>query len=171
MWIFAYGSLIFRPGFAYLERRRAFVGGFVRRLYQGSPDHRGVPGAPGRVATILPEAGAWCGGAAYRVDPAEAGAILAYLDHREQAGFARAALALHDAPSAAPFAEGTTWLAGADNPHFLGPLPEEAIAAEVCARRGPSGENADYVLGLADALSALGIDDAHVAAVARLLRS
>lgn len=167
VWIFAYGSLIFRPDFAFLERRRAFVTGWGRRFWQGSPDHRGVPEAPGRVATLLPIAEDVCGGCAYRVDPDAAAEILAALDLREQAGFERRRLPLRDAPERAPFAEGITWVAGADNAHFLGPLPEREIAAYVRARRGPSGENADYVLRLAAALRELDIDDAHVAAVAR----
>ncbi|MBX3196952.1 MAG: gamma-glutamylcyclotransferase [Labilithrix sp.] len=170
MWIFAYGSLIFRPSFPFVERRRAFVTGWARRFWQGSPDHRGVPGAPGRVATLVPSAAAPCGGCGYRVDPAEADAILAALDVREQAGFERRLLALHDRPDGAPFAEGVTWVAGAANAHFLGPLPEREIAAYVRERRGPSGSNADYVLRLHEALRELGVADAHVEEIAHHLR-
>ncbi|MBX3212619.1 MAG: gamma-glutamylcyclotransferase [Labilithrix sp.] len=170
MWIFAYGSLIFRPSFRFVERRRAFVRGWARRFWQGSPDHRGVPGAPGRVVTLVPSVDEPCGGCAYRVDAAEADAILAVLDVREQAGFERHLLALHDRPDEPPFAEGVTWVAGAANAHFLGPLPEREIADYVRARRGPSGTNADYVLCLREALSELGVDDAHVEAIARHLR-
>jgi len=68
MWIFAYGSLIFRPAFPFVERRRAFVRGWMRRFWQGSPDHRGVPDAPGRVVTLLPSEAETCGGCAYRIE-------------------------------------------------------------------------------------------------------
>jgi len=171
VWIFAYGSLIFRPGFAFVERRRAFVRGWARRFWQGSPDHRGVPGAPGRVVTLLPRAEEICGGAAYRVDVAWADRILAALDLREQAGFVRTPLPLLDAPSGSTFAEGITWVAGVDNPHFLGELPEAEIAEYVRDRRGPSGANADYVLSLAEALRALDVQDPHVDAIAHALES
>jgi cation transport regulator ChaC len=171
VWIFAYGSLIFRPSFAYLERRRAFVAGYTRRFWQGSPDHRGVPEAPGRVVTLVPSEGATCGGCAYRVDAGELDAILDALDVREQAGFERTTLALADAPEAPSFGEGITWIAGASNAHYLGPLPERDLAAVIRDRRGPSGPNADYVLLLRDALRALDVHDPHVEAIASQLGS
>jgi hypothetical protein len=80
VWIFAYGSLIFRPGFAFTERRRAFVRGFARRFWQASPDHRGVPDAPGRVVTLVPAETATCGGCAYTVPAAHAAEVLDALD-------------------------------------------------------------------------------------------
>ena len=170
MWIFGYGSLIWRPSFEYLERRRAYLPGFMRRFWQGSPDHRGVPGAPGRVATLLPAPGQTCGGCAYRVDPANADAILAELDHREIAGFARLYRDVFDTEDAhAPFAEALVYVANADNPHFLGPLDEKLIAEWVSRSVGPSGPNIDYVLNLHAALCELGIADEHVKTIARYL--
>jgi glutathione-specific gamma-glutamylcyclotransferase len=169
MWIFAYGSLIFRPSFEYLERRRAFLPGWARRFWQGSPDHRGVPGAPGRVVTLVPCEGEICGGCAYRIDPASADAVLALLDAREAAGFERLHREVLDAPSGAPFAEALVYVAGATNPHFLGPLDERAIAEWVKKSEGPSGPNVDYVRRLHAALVELDIVDAHVEEIARWL--
>ena len=166
MWIFAYGSLIFRPGFPYLERRRAFVAGYARRFWQGSPDHRGVPEAPGRVVTLVPLEGASCGGCAYRIDAHDAEGILATLDAREQAGFERRVVPLLDAPDGRAFADGTTWIADRGNEHFLGPLPEPEIARVIRARRGPSGENAEYALRLLSALRDLDVVDEHVEQIA-----
>jgi glutathione-specific gamma-glutamylcyclotransferase len=171
MWLFAYGSLIFRPDFAYLERRVAWMHGYARRFWQSSPDHRGTPDAPGLVATVIASPGAWCGGCAYRVDPAARDAILSALDHREQAGFARVQAPVHDRPSRPPFAEATVYVADGSNPHFTGPLAEREIAGIMATRRGPSGENVEYALALAEALAGLGIDDPHVAEVARHLRA
>lgn len=169
MWIFAYGSLIFRPSFSHIERRRAFLPGYARRFWQGSPDHRGVPEAPGRVATLVPTPGEMCGGCAYLVAPGEAHCILDALDIREQAGFERHLLPVYDAPMGNSFAEAIVYVAREDNPHFLGPLDEPEIAAWVRRCRGPSGTNADYVLALREALRSLDIHDQHVEEIARHL--
>jgi len=170
MWIFAYGSLIFRPSFEYLERRRAYLPGWARRFWQGSPDHRGVPGAPGRVVTLVPCAGESCGGCAYRIDPARADDVLAALDARESAGFERLHRDVLDGPNGASFAEALVYVASPTNPHFLGPIGEAEIAAWVKRSEGPSGPNVDYVLQLRDALAALGVVDPHVDAIVRFLR-
>lgn len=171
MWIFAYGSLIFRPSFPFLERRAAFLPGWSRRFWQGSPDHRGVPEAPGRVVTLVPDAADVCGGCAYRIEPELAPEILALLDAREAAGFDRLHRDVLDAPSGEPFAEALVYVASASNPHFLGPLDEREIAAWVHRSHGPSGPNAEYVLLLHDALLNLGVADPHVEAVVTWLRT
>ena len=169
MWIFAYGSLIFRPSFVYLEKRRAFLPDHARRFWQGSPDHRGIPEAPGRVATLIPAPNEWCGGCVYRIDPRDAAIILAELDIREQAGFDRHQLLVHDAPNGRAFAEAIVYVAKQDNPHFLGPLEEARIAAWVRRSHGPSGPNAEYVLALHQALRNLDIHDPHVEAIVQHL--
>ena len=55
LWLFGYGSLIWRPDIEYLERRTARVHGWTRRFWQGSHDHRGVPGPASRFVEIAPD--------------------------------------------------------------------------------------------------------------------
>ena len=167
LWLFGYGSLIWRPGFAFAERCRARVDGHARRFWQGSHDHRGVPGAPGRVVTLVPSPGAVCEGMAFRVEPSRAASTLALLDHREQDGYERTRLTLQlDDGRSVP---GIAWIAAEGNASWLGDAPETAVVRQIRASAGPSGSNAEYLLALAARLDELGIVDPHVSGLARLV--
>ncbi|UXI67727.1 gamma-glutamylcyclotransferase [Tahibacter amnicola] len=163
VWVFGYGSLIYKVDFPYLERRPAHISGWHRRFWQGSHDHRGTPEAPGRVVTLVAEAGAVCVGMAYHVRPD----VFAHLDHREKNGYVRVETALHFDDGSA--SEGLVYIAAEDNEAYLGPDTEEAIARHIARACGPSGPNRDYLIGLADALRQLGADDPHVYAIERHL--
>lgn len=159
-WLFGYGSLIWRPDIAFLERRVARAHGWVRRFWQGSHDHRGVPHDPGRVVTLIPEAGSNCEGMAYLIEDAVFEHTFSYLDHREKNGYERHALSLSFRDGEVD--EGVVYIAPRDNHAFLGPAPLPEMAAQIRRCIGPSGHNADYLLELAEALRSLEIDDPHV---------
>lgn len=171
LWVFGYGSLVWRPAFPYIERCPAHILGWRRRFWQGSTDHRGVPGAPGRVVTLLPDPdpGARCHGMAYAVAAADAAGVLAQLDHREKGGYARGRLALHLGDGRV-VSDGLVYRATPDNPNYLGPAPLPDIAEQVVRSAGPSGPNPEYVLRLDDALVEMGAEDGHVSALAALVR-
>ena len=163
VWLFGYGSLIFKADFPYLERRPAHIAGWTRRFWQGSHDHRGTETAPGRVVTLVPEAGALCHGMAYVVTPEE----FAHLDYREKNGYLRLATEIHfDAGNSA---EGLVYIATHENAAYLGPASEREIARQIAAARGPSGPNSEYLLELAKALRELGKFDEHVFEIERHL--
>lgn len=159
MWVFGYGSLVWRPDFPSIERHPAVLSGWSRRFWQGSTDHRGVPGAPGRVVTLVEQAPGRCVGVAYRLG-ADQEAVLAALDHREKGGYDRREVALDGGLRA------LVYFATPDNPNWLGPAPVAAMAAQVLRSRGPSGANREYVLRLRDALVALDGLDPHTGALA-----
>ena len=168
VWLFGYGSLIWKADFDYLERRPASIRGWTRRFWQGSHDHRGTPEAPGRVVTLTPDADAICHGMAYRISPR----VFEPLDIREKNGYLRVIteMTFEDAPSGhASRAEGVVYLAGEDNAAYLGPASEAEIARQIATSHGPSGPNRDYLLNLAAALRELGFEDAHVFALERAL--
>lgn len=167
LWLFGYGSLMWRPDFPYRARHPASVAGWTRRFWQGSPDHRGVPEAPGRVVTLVPEPGARCHGVAYRVAPEVAAEVFAALDHRERGGYARVELSVQLTTAELQRRPARMYLATADNPHYLGPAPLPTIAAQILASHGPSGPNLEYLLRLAAALREQDADDEHVFALER----
>lgn len=172
MWIFGYGSLIWKPDFAWVERRAGFVRGWQRRFYQGSFDHRGVPGRPGRVVTLLPAERAATWGMAFRIEGEEADEVLARLDHREKGGYERFEVPVYGSEVGGEIIaveRALMYVATAENPNYLGPAPAAEIARQVIDAVGPSGPNTEYVLRLAESLRKFDMEDAHVFEIARLV--
>ncbi|HEX7339531.1 MAG TPA: gamma-glutamylcyclotransferase [Rhodanobacteraceae bacterium] len=164
VWLFGYGSLIYKVDFPFLERRPATIQGWSRRFWQGSHDHRGTPEHPGRVATLIADPGAACVGMAYRVAPE----TFKQLDYRERNGYLRFSTSMDFGDGTS--SDGLVYIAAENNEAWSGPASPAEIARQVAASAGMSGPNRDYVLKLAQALRQLGTRDAHVFAVAAELR-
>ena len=81
LWLFGYGSLIWRPDFAYAERRAASVHGWHRALKMWSRVNRGTPECPGLVFGML--SGGSCRGMVFRVDHSHARQVMVNLWQRE----------------------------------------------------------------------------------------
>ncbi len=161
VWLFGYGSLIFKADFPYMQRRPATIQHWVRRFWQGSHDHRGTRDAPGRVVTLVREHGATCRGVAYLIAPS----IFDRLDFREKNGYLRFATTIaFDDDSGV---EGLVYIATEQNPAFLGPASESEIARHIASSTGPSGSNLDYLHDLANGLRQLYAQDPHVFTIER----
>lgn len=155
VWLFGYGSLIWRQGFPYKEARRAYIRGWERRFWQGSHDHRGMQDDPGRVVTLVEANDAHCYGRAFLV----AADVFEHLDQREINGYRREEVEVYFDESCVM---GITYRAPIENFAFLGDASVDEMVAQINRCAGRSGHNADYVLELARALRALDASDPHV---------
>lgn len=165
VWLFGYGSLIYKTGFPYLERRSAYIKGWKRKFWQGSHDHRGTIAQPGRVVTLIEENHAQCHGVAYLISRE----VFAYLDHREKNGYLRFGTPLYFSENGESTEKALVYVATPDNAAFLGPASELEIARHIAHCHGGSGPNRDYLLNLQAALNAMGTPDPHVDSIAQYL--
>jgi cation transport regulator ChaC len=169
VWIFGYGSLTWKVGFEYIERRHGYVEGWTRRFWQLSTDHRGVPDAPGRVVTLIPEPDQQTWGVAYRVPGEDREEVLERLDFREKGGYERHFTSVrHNDGVVAD--EALVYVATRDNPNWGGPAPLDDIARVIAESHGPSGPNIEYLLRLADSLREMQAHDEHVFELEREVR-
>jgi len=170
VWVFGYGSLIWRPAMAYVARRAGRIDGWARRFWQASTDHRGTAEAPGRVLTLIEsDAGVW--GMAYAIARAAWPQTEAALELREQQGYARLTVEIglsagEQAGRVVETVAGLLYVATPANPYFVGPEPLDVTAEVVRRSRGPSGSNIEYVLELERTLAAMGATDPEVSLLA-----
>lgn len=165
MWVFGYGSLLWKVDFPYERKLIGHIKGFHRRFYQHSIDHRGTPEHPGRVATIVPtankDASVW--GVAYEISDDQKDKIMEQLDYREKGGYTRMQTMFHPNGGVEPF-EITLYVGTANNILYAGEADLESIARQVIRSRGPSGSNSEYVFTLAKSMRAIAPDvfDEHL---------
>ena len=158
LWVFGYGSLMWRPGFPHVERAEATVTGYHRAFCIASTVHRGNRSRPGLVLGL--DRGGACTGVAYRVTAADAAAVLAYLRERElvygvyRETFVTARLA---AGASAASAQVLAYTVERCHPSYSGRLTLAMQAAIIRGARGQSGANLDYLINTVRHLRDLGI--------------
>jgi len=167
VWVFGYGSLIWRPGFEYQEKRLASVSGFERQFCQASHDHRGTPESPGRVVTLVPARNAHCLGLAFKLTSSVDNS-LAELEIREQDGYSRMNVPLRFTEGGS--ATGLTWIAEEGNPSWRGGESLNRVARIIASAAGLSGSNSDYLFQLQRALNKLAIRDIYLEELAATVR-
>jgi cation transport protein ChaC len=159
LWVFAYGSLMWRPDFEYLERRSARLIGAHRALCVYSFVHRGTPEKPGLVLGL--DRGGNCRGIAYRVAAAKRTATIDYLRSREQVTMvyreANRTIWLDDDPQQS--VQALCYVVDRGHPQYAGRLPLERQLHFVRQGHGRSGNNRDYVVDTVQEIEAQGYRD------------
>src|SRR5262245_1389168 len=169
LWVFAYGSLMWRPDFPYLERVEARLVGGHRALCVYSFVHRGTPERPGLVLGL--DHGGACRGIAYRVSAAKRAATVRYLCAPEHVTSvyreAMRAIRLEQEPQRQVRA--LCYMIDRGHVQYAGRLSLEQQLHHVRQGRGHSGANRDYVLATVRALEQLGYRETELHLLAERL--
>jgi glutathione-specific gamma-glutamylcyclotransferase len=162
LWVFAYGSLIWRPGFEFLERRNARLIGARRALCVYSFVHRGTPEKPGLVLGL--DRGGNCRGIAYRVAAQKRTETLQYLREREQVTLAYREAWRTVWLDADPKlrVEALCYVVDRGHEQYAGRLSLAKQLHYIRQGHGRSGPNREYVLSTVKALESLGIRDTEL---------
>ena len=173
LWVFGYGSLMWRPGFAFEEAFIAELSGYHRSLCVYSHVHRGCPDKPGLVLGL--DDGGHCMGMVFRVVSGARQDVLDYLREREQTTMVylecNLPVRLLDGSRAGEQIEAVTYVADHAHKQYAGKLPLAEQARIVQGSHGQSGPNIEYVINTADHLRELEIEDADLFALTDRLRS
>jgi cation transport protein ChaC len=170
LWVFGYGSLIWRPGFEHVERVPAHIIGLHRSLCVYSFDHRGTPEKPGLVLGL--DFGGACRGIAYRVTAKQRRATLAYLREREQTTSVYRELVRMTWLPGQPERRVNALCYAVDRGHaqYAGRLTHDQQLHAVRQGHGRSGNNRDYVLETVKSLEDLNIVDHDLHVLAERLK-
>jgi cation transport protein ChaC len=169
LWIFAYGSLMWRQGFPSVEAVPAVVHGWRRAFCIYSTHHRGNDRRPGLVLAL--DRGGACHGMAFRVAPELAVETLAYLRAREQINGV-----YREAHVTARLEDGShreiraiAYVAERAHPSYTGSLPLARQVRLIRATRGKSGTNVEYLVNTLQELHRLGVRERELERIMTLV--
>src|SRR5688572_28086032 len=156
LWIFAYGSLMWNPGFPFRQWAPALVYGYHRALCIASDRWRGTPRRPGLVLGL--ERGGACRGIAFKVARRDVGNVLDELWAREIPRHAyRPRLVRTHLPDTE--VQALTFIADSAQAGYAGPLSVAETAVRVANCRGERGPNLEYLVRTVGHLAELGVHD------------
>jgi cation transport protein ChaC len=163
-WVFGYGSLIWRPGFAHVETARARLYGFRRSLCVYSWVHRGSEQRPGLVLGL--DHGGSCVGLAFRVPGELRDEVVAYLRERELVTKVYLERLLPVRLASGKTVSALCYVVDRAHPQYAGNLSVDEAAGVVAGSVGQSGRNEEYLSVTVEHLKALGIRDHWLESVA-----
>ena len=159
VWFFAYGSLMWDPGFVPAETRPALLRGWHRRFCVASVIYRGTPERPGLSLGL--DHGGSCRGLALRIKASEREEVLAYLAEREMPeeiySSRKVSIGTEDGGLAA-----YTLVVNRDHFLYVSGLGFDESATRIAASAGKRGPNVDYLVQTVCHLDELGIRDGAI---------
>jgi cation transport protein ChaC len=169
LWVFGYGSLMWRPGFAYLERVPARLIGLHRSLCVLSFVHRGTPERPGLVLGL--DRGGMCRGIAFRVAAAARHETVDYLRAREQVTsvYVETSRQIELEDKTRRRVRALCYIVDRSHVQYAGRLTLAESLHHVRQGHGKSGANRDYVIETVRALEALGYREGELHLLAERL--
>jgi cation transport protein ChaC len=162
IWVFAYGSLIWKPACDFVETRVGIVRGWHRAFCLGwNTRFRGSVAAPGLMLALAP--GGACKGVLYRLPSDAVGANLKTLLEREMSfkpsPFPPRWVSVETEDGVLP---AITFCIDRNSPRYIKGLSEEQVADVLAKATGSRGSMAEYLHATVDHLEKLGIHDHHL---------
>ena len=170
-WVFGYGSLMWNPGFDWVERRVARLSDYRRAFALASVRYRGTRESPGLVLGLDWRPGESCTGIAFRVCPTRDRDVRDYLHHREMVTRSYMEVIHPVTLEGAAEVEALAYVLDRTHPQYSGGLDLEAQARIIAAAEGQAGPNADYLHNTVLHLEEIGLHDPELAELDRLVRA
>lgn len=156
LWLFAYGSLLWRPEFSHKERRIARIHGYHRRFCLWQWRWRGSIDTPNLMLALAP--GGSCTGLAYRIEGPGLRDKLGPVWRREMAGDGYRPRLMNAVTDCGPLRV-ATFVINLGGERYAGRLADDVVADYIAAARGEAGTGAEYLLNTTVALEELGVRD------------
>lgn len=167
--VFAYGSLMWRPDFPFAEIEPAVLHGYHRAFCITSTHYRGSVERPGLVLGL--DRGGKCVGRLYRIAAKDAAEVAEYLHQRELITGCyvpkRVTLRLPEARRQ----QGIAYVADRAHYQYAGKLTDETAARIIRNAVGVIGSNREYLRNTVQHLDEMGIAEGRLHRILRLLEA
>ncbi|OMH38364.1 hypothetical protein BGP75_07260 [Motiliproteus sp. MSK22-1] len=169
LWVFAYGSLMWNPGFEYLEHRSARLFGYHRSLCVWSYVHRGTVKKPGMVLGL--DRGGSCCGHAFRIASKDISTVTEYLYAREMPTtiYQAKLLPIHFGKPGSS-AQALSFIVNRDHEQYAKKISPQYAAKQIQHAKGISGSSQEYLSNTLEHLKQLGITDHRLQNIADQLK-
>jgi len=165
--VFAYGSLMWRPDFSFIDLQPATLYGYHRAFCITSTHYRGSDVHPGLVLGL--DRGGQCVGRLYRVSSLDAEKAADYLHRREMVSGVYIPRLVNVRISGSKDVSALTFIADREHPQYAGKLTIEEIVTKIRDASGIAGPNIDYLRNTVQHLDEMGIGDCSLHRILRMI--